>query len=186
MQFEPSQAPGILGPLLVEKALSDVPIFGPEKADIAATVEEALRVGSLNHTTTEITNVIDAPLPNSFHSAVTTSGKLRSLRAFVREQLEYTDKLGSLQTQIKDLKALEAGVDEITLASDGFGSCREIHEALLRTLVEAPGLPREAQAVVDHTMLLRAKEKYLFDAATNRDVVRDDPWTRFAWDWIAG
>ena len=183
MQFESSQAPGILGPLLVEKALSDIPVFGPDHIDIAATVEEALRRGSEHPPTTVITNAIDAPLPDSFHSASTVSGKLRSLRTFVREQLEYSDKLDALHSQIK---ALKDGVDEIAIASDGIGSCRELHETLLSTLIETPGLPSEAQSIVDHTMLLRAKEKYLFDAATNRNVVSDDPWTRFAWDWIAG
>ncbi|KAL3964451.1 hypothetical protein ACCO45_001455 [Purpureocillium lilacinum] len=60
-----------------------------------------------------------------------------------------------------------------------------IHEGLLTTLVAAKGLPRQALCVVDHIMPLRAKEKYLFDAAENRSVIGDDPWKRFIWDWIA-
>jgi hypothetical protein len=73
-----------------------------------------------------------------------------------------------------------------SISSNGIGSCSEIHEALLGTLVSSSGLPREAQCVVDHVRLLRAKEKYLFDAVTNRNVTSDDPWKRFVWDWIGG
>lgn len=176
----------MLGPLLVENALSEVPIFGPDRADIAATAEAALKPGSASSATADLTNGIDAPLPDSFHSSSTVSGKLRALRAFVREQLEHSDKLDVMQSQLSNLNMMKDSEAEIPLASNGVGSCREIHEALLSTLGEVPGLPREAQNVVDHTMLLRARERYLFDAPTNRKVVSDDPWTRFAWDWIAG
>lgn len=176
----------MLGPLLVENALSEVPIFGPDRVDIAATAEAALRPGSPTTATTDLTNAIDAPLPDSFHASSTVSGKLRALRAFVREQLEHSDKLDAMQSQLGNLKVIKDGEEEMPLASNGVGSCREIHEALLSTLGAASGLPREAQNIVDHTMLLRARERYLFDAPTNRKVVSDDPWTRFAWDWIAG
>ncbi|KAG8427250.1 hypothetical protein J3459_007392 [Metarhizium acridum] len=82
-------------------------------------------------------------------------------------------------------KHLDNRPNEISLASNSLVSCREIHEALLGTLATVKGLPREAQCVVDHSMLLRAKEKYLFDAATNRTVLSDDSWRRFLWDWVA-
>lgn len=171
---------------MVENALSGVPIFGPDQVDIDSAIDSALRPGASLTTGAEITNAIEAPLPESFHTSSTTSGKLRVLRAYVREQLERSDDLDALQSQLGNLNAVKEGDDVIPMASNGFGSCREIHEALLSTLVDIPGLPREAQSVVDHTMLLRARERYLFDAATNRNIVKDDPWTKFAWDWIAG
>ncbi|KAI8172468.1 putative WD repeat-containing protein [Colletotrichum sp. SAR 10_75] len=46
-------------------------------------------------------------------------------------------------------------------------------------------LSTESQCLLDHVMLLRAKEKYLFDCNVNRAVVADDPWLRYMWDWIA-
>ncbi|KAF5521711.1 putative WD repeat-containing protein [Colletotrichum aenigma] len=46
-------------------------------------------------------------------------------------------------------------------------------------------LSTESQCLLDHVMLLRAKEKYLFDCNVNRAVVSDDPWLRYMWDWIA-
>lgn len=186
MRFEPHVSSEMMAPLLVEKALSDIPIFGPEQANIGAAIEAALRPTSPSVPSTELTNALEAPLPKNFHTTGKVSGKLRALRTYVREQVEHSDKMDAAQSRLGDLNALKDGTGELPLASNGFGSCHEIHEALLSTLVKAPGLPREAQSVVDHAMLLRAKEKYLFDAATNRSVVVDDPWIRFAWDWIAG
>jgi hypothetical protein len=171
---------------LVENALSEVPIFGPDAIDITRTAEAALRPGLASSASAELVNAIETPLPDSFHTSSTISGKLRVLRTFVREELEQSNKLDAIQSQLGDLKVTKDGDEEAMLASNGIGSCSEIHEALLSTLGEAPGLPREAQCVVDHTMLLRARERYLFDAATNRKIVADDPWTRFAWDWVAG
>lgn len=186
MRFEPPQVSRMLAPLLVEEALSDIPIFGPDKADIAATIEAALKPASASSMRAEITNVLDAPLPDAFYNETTIAEKLRSIRGFVREQLEQSDKMNAMQSQLGDLSVLRDGQDEMALASDGTGSCREIHEALLSTMTEAAGLPRKALNIAHHAMLLRAKERYLFDAETNRNVVSDDPWTRFVWDWIGG
>ncbi len=186
MQFEPAQAPGMLGPLLVENALSEIPIFGPDRADIVATAEAALRPESVSAAAVGLTNGIDTPLPDSFYAASTVSGKLRALRGYVREQLEKTDKIDAMSSRLTNLEVGQSGAPEIALSSDGPGSCREIHETLLSILGDSSGLPREAQNVVDHSMLLRARERYLFNAATNRNVVMDDPWAKFVWDWIAG
>ena len=185
MQFDPPQASEILGPLLAEQALSDVPIFGEESADIEATIESVLRHRVSSKVSVEATNEVKAQLPESFYKENTVAGKLRALRTFVREQLLVPED-ANLTAQFGALKVLSPEAPGIPTASDGIGSCREIHEALLNTLTKASGVPREAQAVIDHSMLLRAKEKYLFDAETNRNVVKDDPWTMFIWDWIAG
>jgi hypothetical protein len=189
MKFDPSQASEMLGPLLVENALSTVPVFGEDKIDIGSTIEAALKPEVLAGATVRNLEGISALLPKSFDSSNPIAVNLRALRRFVREQLggsNGTEHAKDLQTKFGDLSILKGETDEIALASNGYGSCREIHEALLGTLVEAQGLPQEAQSIVDHTMVLRAKEKYLFDAATNRTIVADDPWTKFAWDWIAG
>jgi hypothetical protein len=185
MQFDPPQASDMLGPLLAEQALSDIPIFGDESADIEATIESFLRHSVSSKVSVEAINEVKAKLPESFYKENTVAGKLRALRMFVREQ-QLVPEDANLTAQLGALKVLSSGADEILLASDGTGSCREIHEALLNTLTKASGVPREAQAVIDHSMLLRAKEKYLFDADTNRNIARDDPWIMFVWDWIAG
>ncbi|KAG8427249.1 hypothetical protein J3459_007391 [Metarhizium acridum] len=46
MKFEPAQTSEILGPLITEQVLSDVPIFGPEKTGIADRISDALKIVS--------------------------------------------------------------------------------------------------------------------------------------------
>lgn len=186
MNFEPESAPVMLGPLLIERALSNVPVFGPDSVDIESTVRAALKPASPGSITTELANGLSRPLPETLQNAKSTAQKLRAIRSFVREDLEDSEKSDALQSQLTSLSLVRDAEDGMPLASNGVESCREMHEALLSILTEAQGLPREAQCVVDHSMLLRAKEMYLFDAVKNRDVVGDDPWTRFVWDWIAG
>ncbi|KAG7147023.1 putative WD repeat-containing protein C12G12.01c like [Verticillium longisporum] len=43
LNFEPSQCADMYGPLLLEQALSDVPLFGKKKANIPAVIEKTLR-----------------------------------------------------------------------------------------------------------------------------------------------
>lgn len=185
MQFEPAHAPDMLAFLTTDIALSEVPIFGPQNPDLESDPRVISRPNLTTLPTVELVNPLSASLPDSFYESSTVAGKLRALRNFVREQVEKSDDADAVSTQLGNLKLLKDGAEDIPLASNGYGSCREIHEALLSTLKGAQGLSREAQSVVDHAMLLRAREKYLFDAQLNRSVVSDDPWTGFAWNWIA-
>lgn len=182
MQFEPSQAPDILGPLLIEEALSDMPLFGPESASIRADTEAALKANNMSTVVIEDVGATTRPLPEAFHKASTVAPKIRALRAFVRDEFQAPK---GIKPRAGDTKIVQSETSEMSLASDSLGSCREIHDALLASLAEAEGLPREAQNVLDHAMLLRAKEKYLFDAVANRDIVADDPWVKYIWDWVA-
>jgi hypothetical protein len=186
MKFEPDSTPVMLGPLLIERALSNVAVFGADSVDIESTVKAALKPASPGSITTDIANGLSRPPREIFQKAKSTAQKLRAIRSFVREDLEDSEQSDALQSQLTSLNLVRDAGDEMPLASNGAESCREMHEALLSILTEAQGLPRDAQCVVDHSMLLRAKEMYLFDAVKNRDVVGDDPWTRFVWDWIAG
>lgn len=182
MQFEPSAASEMLGPLLTEQALSDYPIFGPDKANIEETADAAVKSAPQASELVGHANGYSKSLPASFHEASGIAAKLRIIRAFIQEN-NATDEASSKPHNSNSLQAKTA---DMSLASNGLGSCRDIHESLLTTLATTSGLPPEAQSVIDHAMLFRAKEKYLFDSATNRDVVSDDPWLRFLWDWIAG
>ncbi|KAF4454589.1 hypothetical protein F53441_2932 [Fusarium austroafricanum] len=182
MQFEPSQAPDILGPLLIEEALSEVPLFGSESASIRADTDALLKANNMCSVVIEDIGATMRPLPEAFHKASTVAPKIRALRAFVKDEFKAPK---GIKPRAGDTKIIESETSEMSLASDSLGSCREIHDALLASLAEAEGLPREAQNVLDHNMLLRAKEKYLFDAVANRDIVADDPWVKYIWDWVA-
>ncbi|KAM4054713.1 zinc-ribbon like family protein [Hirsutella rhossiliensis] len=186
MRFEPSQTAEMLGTFLAEETLSEVPIFGPDKAHVQERLQSASKIRSAASTTVEHVDGITTDLPDSFRNAKSVSQTLRSLRAFMRDEHGASHTEDGSVAHHRGASHLDNGLNDISLASNSLGSCREIHEGLLSSLVAAKGLPREAQCVVDHTMLLRAQEKYLFDAATNRNIVSDDPWKMFIWDWIAG
>ncbi|KAG6022857.1 hypothetical protein E4U41_002147, partial [Claviceps citrina] len=185
MQFEPAQMPDMLGPLMTERALADVPIFGPDKARVLDRINDTLQDREPTPLTVHHVDETCRPLPQTLRDGSTISQKLLSIRAYIKndepdEQAE-DDQRGQKNSSPRHLYSRPS---QISLASNSLNSSHERHEALLATLATAKGLPREAQSLVDHSMLLRAKEKYLFDAATNRNLMADDPWRRFLWDWI--
>ena len=172
----------MLAPLFVEKELSEAPIFGPEKIDLDVIVEEATQTPVPTSGLVEDRCASDVPLPESFTKATTTAERMRALRAYVKEISEA--KGPSNGNALAD--DIAKASSELSISAEGPPSCRELHEDLLESLIKAQGLPRDAQVVFDHVMLLRAKERYLFDGAINRNVVVDDAWLRYVWNWIAG
>ncbi|KAK3357510.1 hypothetical protein B0T25DRAFT_622287 [Lasiosphaeria hispida] len=167
IELEPSQAHGVLAPLLTERALSDIPLFGPEKANIAALVEKAMSSSiSADQLVTNET-AEEGGLPSSFLQASTVAEKLAALRLASQETL-------SNQGQ------------PIPQSGGEPPSQLKRHEKLLTETENTSRFPNKAQAVLDHAMLLRAKEGYLFNYEKNQKVVADDPWLRDVWAWVAG
>lgn len=183
MKFEPAQGSEILGPVFIESALSETPIYGPDKVDAEAIADKALETCLPEDSILLDTAASDAPLPLAFNQATTVAEKLRALRAYNRDvaRADSVDKDGS--------KALDDNVEALTgisLESSSSRSSRSLHESLLASTLETAGFPQGAQIVLDHIMLLRAREKYLFDCHVNRAVVADDPWLKGVWGWIEG
>jgi hypothetical protein len=172
----------MLAPLLVEKELSEVPIFGPEKIDLDAIIDDVTQTPVPTSGLVEDKSASDIPLPKSFIKATNTAEQMRALRSYVKD-ISTAKRSSNGTTTVDDVAK---ATDDLSISAEGPPSCRELHEDLLQSLVEAQGLPRDAQVVFDHVMLLRAKEKYLLDAAINHSVVGDDAWLRYIWDWIAG
>lgn len=176
MQFDPKQGIEVLAPILVDKALHEVPIFGADKIAVKEGIDAALKRQDTTSAVVERLSQIAAPLPESFYASKTIAGKLRSVRNFIKD----------LEAKNPSMAARSRVPNELSLASNSVESCREFHEAILAAALKTNGLPAEAQSAVDHAMLFRAKEKYLFDPTVNRHIVSDDPWKRYVWDWIAG
>lgn len=170
-----------LGPIFTEQALSEIPIFGPEKADIGAIAEKALEAYSPGDDLLFDTAASEVPLPLAFTKAATVAEKLQALRAYIQEvrRANSSDQDGQ-QGQREHVEKLS----EMSLESASSRSNRSLHESLLGTTMDTAGFPKDAQIVLDHVMLLRAKEKYLFDCRVNRAVVADDPWLKGIWGWI--
>ncbi|KAF6842454.1 WD repeat domain-containing protein [Colletotrichum musicola] len=182
MEFEPSQCSDMLGPLFVEQALTDIAIFGPNKVDVQSIVDKTLQskfsAADLN---SKLVGSVDRS-PPSLDKSKTIAERMRALRSNLKEKAKLFEASG---VEISALEESTSSLAQLSLSTDGPVSCRHMHESLVSLPLKARGLSTESQCLLDHVMLLRAKEKYLFDCNINRSVVSDDPWLRFVWDWIA-
>ncbi|KAI1302618.1 hypothetical protein F5Y03DRAFT_207559 [Xylaria venustula] len=184
MRFDAAQYPEVMGPLLIDDALRDAPLFSSEKESIAAIVPEVLE--SLQP---ETDNVLDFEakdtLPQSFTDATTTAGKILALRKYAQQtfkgqEASRTDGHSTMLREGTDKTPSDA-------ASSGTGlvSNRQAHEDLLATTLNTKGFAKAAQIVLDHITLLRSQEQYLFDYASNINITSDDPWLKDLWLWVA-
>lgn len=150
-----------------------MPIFGSGSGDVDKVVERSLHGHSLANDL-RTARTVNPKVPPGAVQGKKIGEKLRALR-----ELLIKDG-GPGQDGIADAMA------KTSLSDSGPASCRELHENLLSILPRAKDLPPDAQSDIDNAMLLRAKERYLFDSSVNRSVVSDDLWLKYIWDWIAG
>ncbi|KZL84616.1 wd repeat domain-containing protein [Colletotrichum incanum] len=182
MEFEPSQSSDMLGPLFVEEALSDIPIFGPNKADVQSIVDKTLQSKfSAAELNSRLVGNANKALP-ALDNSKSTAERMRALRSELKGKAKDSETNG---TESSTMEESISSLAQLSISREGPVSCRHMHESLLSLPLKAPDLSTEAQCLLDHVMLLRAKEKYLFDCNINRVVVSDDPWLRYVWDWIA-
>lgn len=185
MEFEQYQSPIMLGPLTVQQALSQVPIFGEHKTDIGGLIQKALQPHyAFPQDYTEDAMIRAAQLPESFSEQLSTAQKLQELRGFSRRASRKASETATGQSLLNSEDKQSS--DDPSVSRNDPPSNRQLHEKLLSQNIESCGMPKEAQILLDHILLLRANNRYLFDSATNRDVVSDDPWLRDLWDWIGG
>ncbi|CAJ2510044.1 Uu.00g059440.m01.CDS01 [Anthostomella pinea] len=187
MQFEAPQYAEMMGPLLLHDALKDIPLFGEEVKSVTHIVQQIMQ----SHPP-EADPIIDSeardvfpPIPNTASTAFTAE-TLRGLRDYSNETLNLPKTPFSSKRQPSTIEKLDKSLTDLSVKGVGPISNRELHEKLLATTLDTAGFPKMAQVVLDHVMLLRSKERYLFDYAANRDIVSDDPWLRDLWDWVAG
>ncbi|KAH9898885.1 WD repeat domain-containing protein [Xylariomycetidae sp. FL2044] len=186
MQFDPAKYPDMVGSLLVDGALKDLPIFDINSDYVYPALEEAMRSHPSERDLVEDTEASVVPLPDSFASASSIAEKLRILRQYSKDMQRAEGSLPEGTQHHQTIEDLDRSLTDLSMSSAGPPSNRHLHERLLRSSLTAKGLPKEAQAIVNNTMLLRAKERYLFDYVADRKITSDDPWLRDLWDWIAG
>lgn len=175
MEFDSSHPPDVLEPLFIENILSNVPLFGPEKANSESLIKTALQTPMQ-----DAKLVVDearrgvAPLDLKADSSV--AEKLKALKVYSEEHIP----------RRKGSRDADARKQSKTAAEDEPSSPREEHDRFLDERMDSCGLPSEGHAVLDNIMLLRAKEMYLFDAVANQKIVADDPYLQDVWAWVAG
>lgn len=186
MQFEPSHYSEMMGPLLIDQALSDIPIFGERKADVVGIVQNILQAQLPESDIIQDTEASGVRLPEYFTKATATADKLLALRGFSRENLIPKESKTQNVRYRTNLDGITRQMEALCNDKTGLPSHRQLHEKLLASTLETRGFPKDGQVVLDHIALLRAKDQYLFNARANRDIVSDDAWLRDMWDWISG
>lgn len=185
MKFEQNQAAETLGHFFVEHALSDIPIFGSDKANVDTITDDAMQNGAPEDDILVDGMANAVSLPETFTAATTVAEKLKALRCYkweiTRPNFAEQDNIQQVYDPMMLLKLQDDDPDEPSKQSS-----RSLHDCLLKTTMETTGFPKAAQAVLDNVMLLRAKERYLFDCRVNQAVVDDDPWLKGVWGWMEG
>lgn len=184
MRFDTTQYPEMMEPLLVDDAIKDLPVFGDEKKSIAAIASQVLE-----STPPEMDSILDSeanetPLP-IFKEATTTAAKLIALRKHAKTMNRCQELLNSNKKTGITGEGLGKSPADLVVKGTGLTSNRQRHENLLTTTLDTSRFPKSAQIVLDHVMLLRSKERYLFDYRANIDITSDDPWLKELWLWVA-
>ncbi|KAI2626595.1 hypothetical protein GGR54DRAFT_477664 [Hypoxylon sp. NC1633] len=185
MEFEASQYPEMMGPLNIDLAFADKPLFGSDKEPSSSVIQQALLSPVPTGDPICDSEASNGPLPELSNSVSKTADKLRGLRKYSKDTLEASAKLDG-ETKLLATQELDRSLTNLSIKGNGLPSNQQLHEKLLVSTLNTRGFPKEAQVVLDHAMLLRSKEKYLFDYVANRDITADDPWLRELWDWVAG
>lgn len=184
MHFEAPQTKETLGPFVLENALSNVPIFGPDGDQFAMIVDTTVEAHMAERELLADESASTVPLPESFAQANTLAEKLKILRKYIWK-IAHPD-LDEDDFDTFDYPTMLARLEAGGSAAVATQSSRSLHEAFIRSTMETAGFPKAALVVLDHIMLIRAKENYLLDCHTNRNIVDDDPWLKAVWGWIEG
>lgn len=186
MRFDGPTYREMLGSRLIDDALAEISLFGDSKTKLNPIIHAVLHSQPPEQDIINDAMALSQPLPDTLKGLPTTSSKLIELRRFSRDALQP-------KRAAKDPERRPASIEELSLSLASLNTSGgepptnlQLREKLLRTIWSTIGFPKEAQAIIDHTMLFRAIDKYSFDYTHNREVVSDDPWLRDLWDWVAG
>ncbi|KAI1854558.1 hypothetical protein JX266_000676 [Neoarthrinium moseri] len=186
MRFEQQQEPTMSGPMLVQQALSDIPIFGEHKVDVDELIQKAIQPSTTPRDLVQDAIATTEMLPESISKGTSIAQKLQDLRSFSKNNLRSSKSQSQKDRQHESIEDLTQSMDDLLSGRSAPPSNRQLHEKLLTSGLDTRGFPQQAQIILDHVALFRANSRYLFDFTINRDVVSDDPWLRDLWDWVAG
>ena len=72
------------------------------------------------------------------------------------------------------------------LTSNKVYTRREVHDKLHYSTISLGSSRKPSNELLDHFMLRRALDGYLFNCKVNKTVVTDDQWLHDLWEWIQG
>lgn len=150
-----------------------MPLFGPEKTKLDSVIEKAVTSSAVSGQVVATQTNPASELPAPFSQVSSVADKLTALRIASREAAPR-----DTTPTVKNMVSVPPGSEP--------PSQLQRHEQMLTDIKGISLPPNQGQALLDHTMLFRAKEGYLFDYAKNSRIVADDPWLRDIWAWVAG
>jgi hypothetical protein len=174
MKFlDPSERDIVLGPLYATEAKTDIPIFGPEKFTsrnikqlLNSTVKQALQ-----SETNPVVNLL-----------ATTKSKMSQ----VAGKTSQPDSSLSGDLERLQLEAQERDEKVKSRTSRKISSSRELHDEAHYTRRSISTSAESKKELLDHVMLQRAIDGYLFNCNLNNAIVNDDVWLQEVWEWIEG
>ncbi|PBP26540.1 WD repeat domain-containing protein [Diplocarpon rosae] len=179
MQFgDPEEHEKVIGPLYTAAAEADAAIFGPKglKTDTNA---EKLRERVKAWLELRWDPVADLLAPAGPGLGATTSS--------TSEFESIGDDFTQLHLEPKERKRIPTtnGLFDF-VTPNNVSSSRELYDQAHYTALSRFPTLKTSRDQLDHVILRRAMDGYLFDAELNQDVVADDPWLQNVWKWIAG
>jgi WD repeat-containing protein mio len=98
------------------------------------------------------------------------------------------DLLSSLDLELSQSHLLsDAGRSTSQLStSNQVYTSREVHDQLHYSALGLVPSRKPRSELLDHIMLRRALDGYLFDCKTNKRLATDDQWLQDIWEWIQG
>ena len=175
MEFsDPHEREVVLGPLYATEAKTEIPIYGAKKFTstntklfLNSTVKQALQSD-----TNPVVNLLSSTKPKMGQ----VPANLSQSDGSVNTALE--------KVQLEALPEKEQDEEVVLTTSKKISSSRELHDELHYT---TRGTPEESRTdLLDHVMLQRAIDGYLFNCKQNKAIVSDDEWLRDVWVWIEG
>ncbi len=165
-----SEQEKVLGPLFATAAKSNVPVFGPDKFK-----------------SSNIKQLLDTAIKKSLQSPKDPIVNLLASVDLEMSQTLSNTGISHLQLEGKGSKTEDS--EKISAESDPPNkvySSREAHDRLHYSTLSLVPSTKSRSELLDHVMLRRAVDGYLFDCENNKTVVSDDPWLQDLWEWIKG
>lgn len=180
MRFaDPVEREKVLGPLYSTAAKADVAVFGPERfttKSVTAALHEEVKK-ALESAEDPVVDLL-APQDSALGARASTASAPESLG----------DDFTQVNLEPKESKrpfVAENSSSEPTLPTKTYSS-QELYERSHYTAISRIPSSKTTRDQLDHVMLRRAINGYLFNPKTNKNVVTDDPWLQDVWEWIAG
>ncbi|RFU25870.1 hypothetical protein B7463_g10476, partial [Scytalidium lignicola] len=175
-------------PLYATEVKAEVPVFGPDRFE-SEKVEPLAKEAVDQHIESKADHVLDLLVPRELNGDLNLSVEYESLvlkpcweqlRSIRLAQDRYEEQL--LMGDKENLERSSGTATSPVLKQ--IYSSRELHDRSHYSTLNMTLLSKPQKELVNHVILKRALEGYLFDCATNKAIVSDDVWLQDVWEWI--